>query len=592
MPDYEKFMAEVKSALAEDRDLKITAADIEHFSPQQIMDIRKVIDDYSIAYVNKALRQKLITKEAADYLKGIFGNSMETTRSIYKNVSETLLRNFRPHKLKRLAELGEEPSPDEINAIDLETGKVEENTGIDGHDNMKRYKEYRVKHITPFTNMRLTFYDFRDNPVYVIMPGLKNVRRAIDKIKMPVVDKKTGKVISHGGKYYNQYQAEVQKLRTACGTDNALFKRKLKKIQLPHERLNDVVRLTITRKYYMDTEETLSIFSQDPKYGVIEAETKDAFNANSSNSKDYNEKNYRDKKMFLHMSVKGHPFVVECQIKITKLFEGDIKTHGIYAGKSNPPLSEAGDILISAKHTGDYGLRFWEKNLKKYKGTGDRLIARKNVFKYKMAIQKINKESIRAYNLQVLDKAFRLEDFKQANGKNFDAEAKSVYTGKDQKIFKSVADFITKNFIYRPFKAYDMSNAFNVTDEELKSLGLLINADQMQDFAERYSSFIVPKYNGRIEGNEAQYFSEGDNRFLTQVHFYQDGYNERELDDVIADKDEIEALKERGFKYEDPRTEYIYKRLDNKRRNYHNKRQQSQKHNARRMWAQSRNYDR
>lgn len=210
MPDYEKFMAEVKSALAEDRDLKITAADIEHFSPQQIMDIRKVIDDYSIAYVNKALRQKLITKEAADYLKGIFGNSMETTRSIYKNVSETLLRNFRPHKLKRLAELGEEPSPDEINAIDLETGKVEENTGIDGHDNMKRYKEYRVKHITPFTNMRLTFYDFRDNPVYVIMPGLKNVRRAIDKIKMPVVDKKTGKVISHGGKYYNQYQAEVQ----------------------------------------------------------------------------------------------------------------------------------------------------------------------------------------------------------------------------------------------------------------------------------------------------------------------------------------------------------------------------------------------
>ena len=137
-----------------------------------------------------------------------------------------------------------------------------------------------------------------------------------------------------------------------------------------------------------------------------------------------------------------------------------------------------------------------------------------------------------------------------------------------------------------------MSNAFNVTDEELKSLGLLINAEQMQDFAERYSSFIIPKYNGRIEGNEAQFFSEGDNRFLTQVHFYQDGYNERELDDVIADKDEIEALRERGFKYEDPRTEYIYKRLDNQRRNYHNKRQQSQKHNARRMWAQSRNYDR
>ena len=590
---YQELVEKVKLALENDKDIKITAAEIEHLTPQQIVDIQKMIDEYSINYIKKALAQNLINKEAAEYMIGIYGNSMKTTRCVYKNITEMMLKSYRPHKLKLLSDLGEEAAPEEINAIDLETGIVEENKHVgEQAPNMSRYKEYRAKHITPFTNMRLTFYDLRDNPIFVIMPGLKNIRRAIDKIKMPVIDKKTGKEIAPGGKYYYQYMADVKKVKKECGDDKSLLKRKLKKVLLPHERLNDIVRLTIMRKYYMDTEETIHLFSQDKKYGVIASETKDGFNSNSSNSKDYNQKNYRDKKMYLHLNVNGQPFSVECQIKITKLFEGDPKTHGVYAGETTPSLSEAENILISAKNTKNYGLRFWEENLKKYKGFMDRLIAKNNVFKYKMTIQKINKEYIRAYNLQVLDKAFRLEDFKQANGKEYDAEAKNIHTGKKEKIYQSVAEFISKNFIYRPFKAYDKSNAFNVTDEELKSMGLLINADQMQDFSERYSSFIVPKYNGRIEGNDAAYFGKGDNRFQTELMFQKYGYNEQDLDTNVPDKEEIEALAERGFKYEDSASEYIYKRLDNKRRNYHNKQKQKQKHDARRIRAQLNNYDR
>lgn len=594
---YEALVTRVKTALAEDEDIKITAADIEHLSAEQIDNIQNIFNEFSLNYIENARRNKLIDDEAAEYLSGIYGDAMETYRVLYRNITDSLIQEYRADKIRRLRELDEELAPDEINAIDLDTGTVEENVrGDDPHNNMSKYKEYRTKHITPFTNMRLTFYDFRDNPVYVILPGLKNVRRAIDKIKMPVYDEQ-GKLVSAGGKYYARYRDDISKIRLRYakelgrryGNNTVAYKKAMREqepqiqaeiaaVPKPFKHLKDVVRMTITRKYYTDTVETLDMFINAPQYNVSISEIKDSFYDNTSDSSKYGMKNYREKRAYLNMEAKGKPFQVETQIKITKLYEGDIHTHLIYAGKENAESRNDNLLLITSQNTGQKGLRFWEENIDRFKGAADRLIAKMNIFKNQLAIQKINKNAIRAYNLQVLDKAFRIEDAKLANGKKFDAEAYSPQNQRNEQIFGSVAEFISRNFIYRPFKAYDMERAFNVTDDELKSLGLLVKAEQIQSFANRYSSFIMEKYNGRITGNEPLYLGDS---------YYQSEYLPKALvDESFPDADELETLRRlEGEDDNDEWQEYIYKRLDNKRRNYHNKRQQAPKHNMKRAFS-------
>lgn len=595
MNEYDALVARVKSALAEDKDIKLTAADIEHLSAEQIDNIQNIFNEFSLGYIENARRNKLIDEEAAEYLSGIYGDAMETYRTLYRNITASLIQEYRPDKIRRLQELDEELAPEQINAINLETGEVEENIkGDDPHNNMSKYKEYSIKHITPFTNMRLTFYDFRDNPVYVILPGLKNVRRAIDKIKMPVYDEK-GKLVSGGGKYYSGYNEDIAKIRSKYakelslryGNKTAAYKKAMQELEpqiqaeiaavpKPIQRLKDVVRMTITRKYYTDTVETLNMFVNTPEYEV--SEIRDSFYDNTSDSSKYGMKNYREKRAYLNMETNGKPFQVETQIKITKLYDGDIHTHLIYAGEENAESRDDNLLLITARNTGRKGLRFWEENIDRYQGTADRLIAKMNIFKHRLAIQKINKNAIRAYNLQVLDKAFRIEDAKLANGKIFDAEIYSPQNARNEQIFSSVADFISKNFIYRPFKAYDMEQAFNVTDEELKSLGLLVKAEQIQSLANRYSSLIMEKYNGRITGNEALYLGDS---------YYASEYSPKGLtDESFPDADELEALDGLEGEDNDEWHEYIYKRLDNKRRNYHNKRQQARKHNMKRAFSQ------
>lgn len=573
MAGYKELIKKVDEAFAENKKLKFIASDIENLSSEQIEGIYEAIKQHNLAYIEKARKDGLIDSEGADYLVNIYANARENRRTLYKNITDTLLQKYRPEKLRRLEELGEEPAPEEINAIDLDTGVVEQNLDQSSPHSSK-YKEYRPQHITPFTDMRLTFYDFRDNPVYVIMPGIKDVRRAIDKIKIPVADKQNGNVVGFGGKYYQQYEKELNTLRRKYADNEEMFLKKAVLVKKPHERLSDVERFTITRKYYMDTEEILDIFSSDLRYGIRKDEIKDAFNANRDDGSKYNQKNYRDKKMYLHLKGEHGAFVVEGQVKITKLYEGDIHTHGIYAGDDADEPFNDNCSLISAENTKGKGLRFWEEGLTRFLNKGDRLIAKMNIFHKKMAIQKLNKEAIRAYNLQVIDKAFRLQDAKLANGKDYDAACLNPKSGKVERIFSGVAEFITKNFIYRPFKAYDMEKAFNVTTEELCAQGLLISAQHMKSFTERYSRFIMPKYRGKISGHEAARFNLPENQEILSDLFKERAYNEQRIDETSPSRDELEVLSNFDKKklLRDKKNKLIYKKLDKKRKNYHNNR--------------------
>ena len=535
MATYQELAARINDAYENDKKLKIKAKEIEYLSNDEIEKLQNLINNHNLQYIRNARKKGLINLETANYLTNIYKDAMETYRVVYKNVCESILHKYRPEKVARMRELNEELGPDEINAIDLDTGEIDINDAPINSRHMTPYKEYQAKHITPFTSMRLTFYDFRDNPIFGIMPGIKDIRRTIDKIKLPVYDK-DGKMISRGGKYYEQYLKDVARIKAKCkkelekyayGSDDykiarAAIKTKeatlIKKIPKPHERIKDIVRLTICRKYYQDTKETLELFASNPQYGVAPEEIKDSFHGNSTNHADYAPKNYRETRVILQMEKNGKPFKVELQIKIIKLYEGDIKTHGNYAGEENEESRDDSILLISHQNAEDKGLRFWEENKNRYPAEGDRDLIDMKIFSKNLDAQIINKKQLREYNLQVLDKAFRLEDAKRANGKGYDAKSQNPIDKKEYPIYQVISNFIEENFLYRPFKAFDMEKRFNVTDEELRSLGLVITAEQLDDLFDRYAGVILSKYNGRIDADNKEYFSATETQEYFDAH--------------------------------------------------------------------------
>lgn len=589
MATYQELVARIDNAFLNDKKIKINAKDIEYLNPEEISNLQERINMHNFEYIHQSEQKGIIDKKTANELRKICSNPMKIVNEVVQKISHSILQEYRPGKVKKLEELGEEIAPDEINAIDLNTGNIEENPSSSTYKNMPKYKEYQTKHITPFTSMRLTFYDYRDNPIHVIMPGMKDIRRAIDKIKMPVYDAQ-GKLVSRGGKYYEQYSKDEQKIKTSYekkiaekykkGTPE--YKKALKEAELeiqkkvenlskPYQRLKDIFRFTICRKYYQDTEESLQFFSNDPQYAVDKKEIKDTFHGNQNISSKYETKNYREKRVYLNVD----DIKIEVQIKITKLYEGDVITHDIYAGIENEESRDDNILLVSHQNTKNHGTRFWEENKGRYLTEGDKKIVEMRILEKQMEAQRVNKQKIREANLQVLDKAFRLEDAKRANGKDFDGESQNPVDKKTYKIHKIVAKFIQDNFMYRPFKAFDMKKRFNVTDKELKSLGLVITKPQLDDLFIRYADVILPKYNGRIEGTEAQYFSLPENQSKIKEAFQENAYNERPWSKVKSSRAEEQMLRSIDKETLAKTKQKYEKILAQKQRYFHNKQQRN-----------------
>ena len=585
MAEYKELIARIDDAFKNDKKLKINASDIEHLSNEEIQKIQDRINSHSLLYINRAEEKNIIDAESAENLRKIYRNSPKIIKILENKICYTIMNEYRSDKVKKLQELNEDIGPEEIHAIDLSNGKIEENPQGSEYKNMPKYKEYQAKHITPFTSMRLTFYDFRDNPIYVIMPGIKDVRRAIDKIKLPVYDKE-GKIVSRGGKYHEQYQKEQKKIRAKIEAQTAAkyekdseeykkeleeraqeLEEKLSACPKPYQRLKDMVRFTVCRKYYQDTEETLQLFKKENQYAVQDSEIKDTFHGNKNNSQEYETKNYREKRVYLNME----GIKVEVQIKIITLYEGDFDTHEIYAGEENEEGRDDNILLISQENTRKKGLRFWEENINRYLTEGDKKLVKMKILEKRLAAQQRNKQSIRRNNLQVIDKAFRIEDAKRAHGKDYDNYSYNSSSGKIYPIYQTSANFIRDNFMYRPFKSYDMEKNFNAENEELKSMGLVINEDQLTDMSNRYAEFILPKYNGRISGNEVEYFSQPEHQEEIRELFQRYAYNEQPQPEIVPDQDEIEMLQE--LEREPLDSQKYNKILAKKQRYYHNKEQ-------------------
>lgn len=215
---------------------------------------QKEKDKFCMLKIARAENKGIITKEGADYLRKYYHDGMK----VYAQMFLVLNQIF-----------GEEES---ITIIDPATKKI-------------ILENANLRHVTPNTCAIFKFSDKNKNPVFLTLPGMKNIDRAIDKIKI-------------GGKYSSPSQ------------------------------LRDILRFSIGGKRYNDICEIDEKLYSLSEITIDDRKTKDKFCANDvSQPQKFNEKNFRNKVIYLELE---NDLIIEGQEKIISLDLVDNLTHGYY----------------------------------------------------------------------------------------------------------------------------------------------------------------------------------------------------------------------------------------------------------------------
>lgn len=440
------------------RKKKLTARDIKNLSGREIDKIQEDIDAENMRIIAEAYAQKRITKEEKEYLETYYRNGMESYRKVYV----ALYNIFNV--------------PARIVCIDPESGEVEAHTKtyFDKKTKKRKRKEietsYDFKEITPFTCMRLEYYD-KDNPISLILPVMKSPERAIEKLE------------DYRKEYLlKQKEAEENYNRHS---DIERYQQELSGIKQPYERLNDVLRFTITRKYYSGVEDIVKTFTENEDMNINPEETRSLFKENDmKNKEDYlkNNKSYFDFKMFLHL-VGENDFMLnaEAQIKINLLYIADLKTHKIYEEQRR--IEE--DLKRRRDTMAEEEIRQTEARIKILK----------------MSIQKINKEAIHEYNLMVLNNVNWVES---------GYKAMRIPPDLPDGTYKVCRQMIQKEYMVRPFKAFDVDKEFSPDDELNQEIAKRNNYDlnEINALARRYQNNVsvnLPRTGKKNSGADKEY---------------------------------------------------------------------------------------
>lgn len=424
---------------------QITARDIKDLSSEQIDKIQACIDADNLKIIAQAYANKKITLEEKEYLDNYYKNGMESYRKVY----QALYNIFK--------------IPEKIVCINPDTGETEKQskTYFDKKTKKKKRKEievsYDFKDITPFTCMRMEYRDREGNPLYIILPVMKNPDRAIKKL----------------AKYRQEYDDSVANARNeyARSGDIEKYHAVLSKIKNPCSRLNDVLRFTVTCDNFSGVEHIVRLFGKNDNMNINPEETRSLFKENDmSNLDDYlsNSKSYFDVKMFLHLlDENGIKLNAEAQIKIHTLYLADLKTHKIY--EEQRIVEE--NLKINRTQMSEEEIRQAEAKIKIFK----------------MTTQKINKEAIHEYNVQVLNKIRWIE-----NG----YKALRIPPDLPDGTYKICRQMIQKDYMVRPFKAFDIDKEFAKDDEYNEDIGRRYNVDMeaISQIARRYHHGVGKDY--------------------------------------------------------------------------------------------------
>ena len=427
----------------------ITAKDIVKYSSEEIDAIQKEYDKENCREIFQAYVEHRINQEEALFLLNYYRDGMKAYREVYRGLYEIY---GIPEQIACMNQLnGElEMHIQKIPHVDAKKNRI-----ITVRENV--VTNYSLKEVTPFTCMRLEYRDNENNPVYVILPVMKKARRAIEKIQ----------------DYRVEQMAEVRKINESFqqhGDVNRL-QQELSGVRGHLDRVNDILRLTITRKYYTGVSKTRSTLTRAPNLGVNPAETRSLFYDNDMKNcaqLKKNGKNYYDDKLYLHLSLGGgREFKAEVQIKIDAFYRADLQTHLLYEEQ-----------------------RALEENLnasRKKMSAQEVQRAEYRIEVLKKGIQKINKQANHEYNLMVLEKVRWLED---------GYRALRIPPDYQDGTYKACHDLIKSCYMVRPHKIFDVEKEFDFRDKDNIAIAARGNYDlkSIYEISGRYRESISRKY--------------------------------------------------------------------------------------------------
>ena len=427
----------------------ITAKDIVKYSSEEIAAIQKEYDKENCREIFQAYVEHRINQEEVLFLLNYYRDGMKAYREVYRGLYEIY---GIPEQIACMNQLnGElEMHIQKIPHVDAKKNRI-----ITVRENV--VTNYSLKEVTPFTCMRLEYRDNENNPVYVILPVMKKARRAIEKIQ----------------DYRVEQMAEVRKINESFqqhGDVNRL-QQELSGVRGHLDRVNDILRLTITRKYYTGVSKTRSTLTRAPNLGVNPAETRSLFYDNDMKNcaqLKKNGKNYYDDKLYLHLSLGGgREFKAEVQIKIDAFYRADLQTHLLYEEQ-----------------------RALEENLKasrKKMSAQEVQRAEYRIEVLKKGIQKINKQANHEYNMMVLEKVRWLED---------GYRALRIPPDYQDGTYKACHDLIKSCYMVRPHKIFDVEKEFDFRDKDNIAIAARGNYDlkSIYEISGRYRESISRKY--------------------------------------------------------------------------------------------------
>lgn len=427
----------------------ITAKDIVKYSSEEIDAIQKEYDKENCREIFQAYVEHRINQEEVLFLLNYYRDGMKAYREVYRGLYEIY---GIPEQIACMNQLnGElEMHIQKIPHVDAKKNRI-----ITVRENV--VTNYSLKEVTPFTCMRLEYRDNENNPVYVILPVMKKARRAIEKIQ----------------DYRVEQMAEVRKINESFqqhGDVNRL-QQELAGVRGHLDRVNDILRLTITRKYYTGVSKTRSTLTRAPNLGVNPAETRSLFYDNDMKNcaqLKKNGKNYYDDKLYLHLSLGGgREFKAEVQIKIDAFYRADLQTHLLYEEQ-----------------------RALEENLKasrKKMSAQEVQRAEYRIEVLKKGIQKINKQANQEYNMMVLEKVRWLED---------GYRALRIPPDYRDGTYKACHDLIKSCYMVRPHKIFDVEKEFDFRDKDNIAIAARGNYDlkSIYEISGRYRESISRKY--------------------------------------------------------------------------------------------------
>lgn len=427
----------------------ITAKDIVKYSSEEIDAIQKEYDKENCREIFQAYVEHRINQEEVLFLLNYYRDGMKAYREVYHGLYEIY---GIPEQIACMNQLnGElEMHIQKIPHVDAKKNRI-----ITVRENV--VTNYSLKEVTPFTCMRLEYRDNENNPVYVILPVMKKARRAIEKIQ----------------DYRVEQMAEVRKINESFqqhGDVNRL-QQELSGVRGHLDRVNDILRLTITRKYYTGVSKTRSTLTRAPNLGVNPAETRSLFYDNDMKNcaqLKKNGKNYYDDKLYLHLSLGGgREFKAEVQIKIDAFYRADLQTHLLYEEQ-----------------------RALEENLKasrKKMSAQEVQRAEYRIEVLKKGIQKINKQANHEYNMMVLEKVRWLED---------GYRALRIPPDYQDGTYKACHDLIKSCYMVRPHKIFDVEKEFDFRDKDNIAIAARGNYDlkSIYEISGRYRESISRKY--------------------------------------------------------------------------------------------------